>query len=108
MIKSAVLALALLCAIPAQAEVASYYGPGFHGRKTASGERFDQNAMTCAHKRYPFGTRLTVIHNGKSVVCRVNDRGPFIRGRDIDLSKGAAQAIGLTRAGVGRVTIQAN
>lgn len=77
-----------------QTVVASWYGPGFHGRKTASGERFNQNALTAAHKSLPFGTRVKVTHKGRSVIVRINDRGPFIKGRTIDLSKGAARAIG--------------
>ena len=74
--------------------VASWYGPGFHGRKTASGERFNQNAFTAAHRTLPFGTLVRVTHKGRSVTVRINDRGPFIRGRSIDLSKAAARAIG--------------
>ncbi len=70
--------------------VASWYGPGFHGKKTASGEVFDQNKMTAASKTLPFGTRLKVrnLKNGKIVTVVINDRGPFIKGRGIDLSKG--------------------
>lgn len=74
--------------------VASWYGPGFHGRKTASGERFNQHAMTAAHKTLPFGTKVRVTYKGRSVIVRINDRGPFTRGRTIDLSKAAARAIG--------------
>jgi rare lipoprotein A len=85
--------------------MASYYG-NESGRRTASGERFSQNAMTCAHRSLPFGTKLRVTHGGRSVVVTVNDRGPFIRGRVLDLSTGAARAIGLTGAGVGRVTAE--
>jgi rare lipoprotein A len=85
--------------------MASYYG-NESGRKTASGQRFNQNAMTCAHRSLPFGTKLRVTHGGQSVVVTVNDRGPFIRGRVLDLSTGAARAIGLTGAGVGRVTAE--
>lgn len=86
---------------------ASWYGPGFHGRRTASGERFNSQAMTAAHRTLPFGTKVRVHNpsNGKSVVVRINDRGPFHRGREIDLSHGAARAIGLTRSGVGTVTM---
>lgn len=73
---------------------ASWYGPGFHGRKTASGERFNQYAMTAAHRTLPFGTKVRVKHKNRSVIVVINDRGPFIRGRSIDLSKGAAQKIG--------------
>lgn len=83
--------------------VASWYGPGFHGKRTASGERFDQNAMTAAHKTLPFGTRLRVCRSG-CINVRINDRGPHIRGRSLDLSTAAARAIHLS--GVGRVTIE--
>jgi len=85
--------------------MASYYG-NESGSRTASGARFNQNAMTCAHRSLPFGTKLRVTHGGTSVIVTVNDRGPFIRGRVLDLSTGAARAIGLTRAGVGRVTAE--
>ncbi|MFM1842092.1 MAG: rare lipoprotein, partial [Cyanobacteriota bacterium] len=87
--------------------MASWYGPGFHGRRTANGERFNQYAMTAAHKSLPFGTKVKVtnLRNGKSVVVRINDRGPFIRGRVIDLSKGAAQAIGVHSSGVANVAL---
>jgi rare lipoprotein A len=85
--------------------MASYYG-NESGRRTASGQRFNQGAMTCAHRSLPFGTRLRVTHGGQSVVVTVNDRGPFVRGRVLDLSTGAARAIGLTGAGVGRVTAE--
>ena len=85
--------------------MASYYG-NESGRRTASGQRFNQSAMTCAHRSLPFGTRLRVTHGGRSVVVTVNDRGPFVRGRVLDLSTGAARAIGLTGAGVGRVTAE--
>ena len=78
-----------------QAGMASWYGPGLHGRRTASGERFDQYALTAAHPSLPFGTLVCVLspNNGKSVVVRINDRGPFSKKRIIDLSKGAAQAL---------------
>jgi rare lipoprotein A len=85
--------------------MASYYG-NESGSKTASGARFNQNAMTCAHRSLPFGTKLRVTHGGRSVVVTVNDRGPFVRGRVLDLSTGAARAVGLTGAGVGRVTAE--
>ncbi len=84
---------------------ASYYG-NESGSRTASGQRFNQNAMTAAHRSLPFGTKLRVTHRGQSVVVTINDRGPFIRGRALDLSKGAARAIGLTGAGVGHVTAE--
>src|SRR5512134_1016300 len=88
--------------------VASWYGPEFQGRPTASGETFDMHAMTCAHKEFPFGTRLRVTNavNGKSVECVVNDRGPFVKGRDIDLSLAAAQKIDLIGSGTGPVVVE--
>ena len=85
--------------------MASYYG-NESGSRTASGQRFNQNAMTCAHRSLPFGTKLRVTHGDRSVVVTVNDRGPFVRGRVLDLSTAAARAIGLTGAGVGRVTAE--
>lgn len=85
--------------------MASFYG-NESGSKTASGQRFNQNAMTAAHRSLPFGTRLRVTHGGRSVVVTINDRGPFIRGRVLDLSTGAARAVGLTSRGVGRVTAE--
>ncbi len=88
--------------------VASWYGPGFHGNPTSSGELFDMYAYTCAHREYPFGTKLKVTHaeNGRSVYCLVNDRGPFVSGRDLDLSYAAAREIGLLEPGVSEVTIE--
>lgn len=103
-------AIALLCASSAQSETgyASYYGPGFHGKRTANGERYDQNAQTCAHKTRPFNTTLTVTdeRTGRSITCRVTDRGPFIRGRIVDLSVAGAKSLGIYQAGVARVIIQ--
>src|SRR3954451_24716311 len=87
------------------AGVASFYG-NESGSKTASGQRFNENAMTCAHRSLPFGTKLRVTHGGRSVVVTVNDRGPFIKGRVLDLSTAAARAVGLTSAGVGQVSAQ--
>jgi rare lipoprotein A len=89
-----------------EAGLASWYGPGFQGKRTASGERFDTNALTAAHRTLPFGTRVRVksLVNGKEVVVRINDRGPFIQGRIIDLSQAAALALDLT--GVKRVELQ--
>jgi rare lipoprotein A len=77
---------------------ASWYGPGFQGRLTANGERFNTHALTAAHKTLPFGTRVRVVNQktGRSVVVRINDRGPFVRGRIIDLAHSAAQRIGLS------------
>lgn len=94
------MAVSVLFSLPAAAEtvVASWYGPGFHGRTTASGERFNQYAMTAAHRRLPFGTLVRVTHKSRSVTVRINDRGPFIRGRSLDLSKGAARRIGCSGA----------
>ncbi len=87
--------------------VASWYGKKFHGRLTASGETYNMYARTAAHKTLPFGTKLRITNpeNGRSVVVKVNDRGPFIRGRDIDLSYGAAKKIGLIRKGTARVRV---
>lgn len=88
--------------------VASWYGSDFHGRPTASGELYDMYGLTCAHREYAFGTQLKVtnILNDRSVNCLVNDRGPFVEGRDIDLSYAAAREIGLTGPGTGRVRIE--
>ncbi|RLC50896.1 MAG: hypothetical protein DRZ79_03660 [Candidatus Cloacimonadota bacterium] len=85
----------------------SYYGKKFQGKRTSSGEIFDMNKLTCAHKTLPFGTRLKVINesNGKSVVVRVNDRGPFVAGRDLDLSFAAARKIGLIGIGVKKLKV---
>ncbi len=89
--------------------IASWYGPGFHGKKTASGERFNQNALTAAHKILPFGTKLRVtnLSNGREVVVRINDRGPFSSRRIIDLSKKAAEKLGMLRSGTAKVHIAA-
>jgi rare lipoprotein A len=88
--------------------VASWYGPGFHGRTTANGERYDMNGMTAAHKSLKFGTRVKVTNqtNGKSVVVRINDRGPYVGSRIIDLSKSAAQAIDMIGPGTASVTVE--
>lgn len=85
---------------------ASWYGPGFHGRKTANGERFDMNAFTAAHKTLPIPSyaKVTNLSNGKSVIVRINDRGPFHGDRVIDLSKGAANKIGFS--GVANVRVE--
>jgi rare lipoprotein A len=86
---------------------ASWYGPRFHGRRTASGERYDQNAMTAAHRTLPFGTlvRVRSLVTGKEVDVRVTDRGPFTRGRIIDVSRAAAQALGMMGLGVKQVSL---
>lgn len=83
---------------------ASWYGTE-SGNRTANGEHFDGSSLTAAHKTLPFGTRLLVTYRGKSVVVRVNDRGPFIKGRALDLSHAAARRVGLTAAGVGKVCV---
>ena len=87
---------------------ASYYGEAFNGRPTSSGEIFDMNAYTAAHKTLPFGTFLEVtnLENGKKVVVRVNDRGPFVPNREIDLSKAAAKSLGMISRGITRVSIK--
>jgi rare lipoprotein A len=85
--------------------IASFYGDE-SGSKTASGQRFNQNALTCAHRTLPFGTKLRVTHGSRSVVVTVNDRGPFVHGRVLDLSTAAAREVGITSAGVGRVTAE--
>ena len=88
---------------------ASYYGGQFHGRPTASGEPFDQNAMTAAHPKLPLGAEVTVTDpaTSKQVEVEVNDRGPYVDGRAIDLSQGAARQLGITREGVAPVAIEA-
>ena len=87
---------------------ASYYGSRHHGRRTASGERFDQNALTAAHRTLPFGTRVRVtnLNNARTVVVRINDRGPYGRGRIIDLSFKAAQQLDMIRTGVVPVRVE--
>jgi len=91
-----------------QEGIASWYGPGFHGRKTANGETFNQNAMTAAHKRLPISSyvRVTRVSTGKSIVVRINDRGPFIGNRVIDLSYGAAKRLGIVNRGSDKVKIE--
>jgi rare lipoprotein A len=88
--------------------LASYYGTGFHGKMTASGETFDQWKLTCAHRDLPFGTRVKVtnIANGKWVIVKVNDRGPWVAGRIIDLSYAAARKIDMIEAGVVKVKLE--
>jgi rare lipoprotein A len=90
-----------------QTGIASWYGPGYHGKRTSNGERFDQDALTAAHERYAFGTRVkvTLISNQRTVVVRINDRLPR-RDRIIDLSRGAAREIGLIGPGTGRVRLE--
>lgn len=87
---------------------ASFYGSRHHGKRTASGEPFDQHALTAAHRSLPFGTRVQVtnLKNQRSVVVRINDRGPHTRGRLIDLSRAAAQRLDMIRSGTARVRVQ--
>ncbi|HEV8718588.1 MAG TPA: septal ring lytic transglycosylase RlpA family protein [Candidatus Binatia bacterium] len=93
---------------PGQLGVASWYGPGFHGNPTASGDLYNQYALTAAHPTLPLGTpvEVTNLANGRSVRVRITDRGPFVRGRVIDLSHGAAQRLGMVNAGISRVRIR--
>lgn len=94
--------------VSVQRGIASWYGGSFHGQLCANGERFNQYAMTAAHRTLPFGTRVRVTNrnNGQSVIVRINDRGPFVRGRIIDLSVGAAQQIGMYGSGVAPVEVE--
>lgn len=87
---------------------ASWYGPGFHGAMSASGERFNANGMTAAHRSLPFGTQVKVTNmdNGRSVVVRINDRGPFVHNRILDISEGAARVIGLVNSGVAPIRFE--
>lgn len=89
------------------ASLASWYGEPYHGRRTANGEVYNMYSMTAAHRSLPFGTRVRVCNkqNDRCVTVRINDRGPFVGNREIDLSKAAADAIGLRSAGVGQVKI---
>lgn len=91
-----------------QGGIASWYGPGFHGRITANGETYDMEAMTAAHKQLPFGSVVEVVNrdNGRRTRVRINDRGPFVRGRIIDLSKAAARELDMLGAGIARVRIR--
>lgn len=88
--------------------MASYYGNEFAGKKTASGEQYNPDALTAAHRSYPFGTRLRLTNpkNGRSVVVTVNDRGPFVKGRSLDISSAAAKALDIDEAGVGALTVE--
>jgi len=88
--------------------VASWYAREFHGKRTSSGQPFNMHAFTCAHRTYPFGTKLKITNpaNGKTVHCVVNDRGPTSKNRDIDLSYAAAKKIGLTGKGTAKVRIE--
>jgi rare lipoprotein A len=93
---------------PVQRGLASWYGPRFHGEPTAQGELFNMNALTAAHRSLPLGTRVRVTHlgNGRSVVVRINDRGPYKRGVIIDLSRRAANEIGMVQQGRARVRVE--
>jgi rare lipoprotein A len=104
-ILAATLALALMTAPAASACLASWYGSE-SGSRTANGERFDPGGLSAAHRSLPFGARLRVTYAGRSVIVRVTDRGPFIRGRCLDLSRGAAEALGIIGRGTARVSIQ--
>jgi rare lipoprotein A len=88
--------------MPARNRRASYYGPGFNGRQTASGHVFQQGELTAAHRSWRFGTkvRVTNLRNGRAVVVTITDRGPYVRGRGLDLSAGAARALDVTGSGV--------
>ncbi len=88
--------------------IASWYGPGFNGRHTANGEIYNMNGISAAHKTLPFGTIVQVVdlETGKTVVVRINDRGPFIKGRIIDLSKGAAEKLGIINKGIAKVGLR--
>ena len=88
--------------------IASWYGPKFHGRQTANGEVYDMHGLTAAHRSLPFGTwvEVTNLDNGRRVLVRINDRGPFIRGRVLDVSFGAAQELDMVRAGLARVEMR--
>lgn len=121
--RTALLACALLAAVPTPADArrknkaaklytatgeASYYADKFNGRTTASGEKFSNSKLTAAHRTLPFGTmvRVTYLKTGKSVTVRINDRGPQKKSRIIDLSRKAADQIGMTRDGVGQVRVE--
>lgn len=103
-------ALNVSCSLSAQTQrgKATYYSKKATGRRTANGDRLHHDSMTCAHRTFPFGTLLKVTceGNGRSVVVRVNDRGPFVRGRIIDLSWGAARELGILSQGVASVTVE--
>jgi rare lipoprotein A len=93
----------------AESGIASWYGNRHQGRRTANGERFDMHALTAAHRSLPFGTilRVTDLNTGKAVVVRINDRGPYIRGRILDLSEAAGRALGIGKLGIAQVRIEA-
>ena len=114
---SVLVSLLLLSAADAQAQVAlghtqagfaSYYHDRFHGRKTASGDAYNKGSLSAAHRTLPLGTKVKVTDSrtGRSVIVKINDRGPFVKGRVIDLSRAAAQEIGLTSRGLAKVKIE--
>jgi len=110
----AALALGLFLLLPpafaleAETGEASWYGPGFHGRRTANGEVFDKDALTAAHRTLPFGTLVRVLNldNGREALLRINDRGPFARGRILDVSEAGARVLGMIESGTARVRIE--
>lgn len=112
-VKKAVVLLFFLIAVVGTADpemegLASWYGGKFHGRLTSSGEIFDTNTMTAAHKTLPFGTmvKVTNLDNGATIIVKINDRGPFVEGRIIDLSRAAAEALGMVGIGVAHVSLE--
>jgi len=117
LLSSAMLALVFLVSVDVQARVApgytqagtaSYYHDRFHGRKTASGVKYNKNALSAAHKTLPLGSKVKVTdtRSGRSVVVKINDRGPYVKGRVIDLSRAAAKEIGLTKKGLAKVKVE--
>lgn len=104
----AVLLMSVTVTAQMQTGKASFYAKNLSGRKTASGERLHKDSLTCAHRSYPFGTllRVTNVLNGRKVIVRVNDRGPFHKGRIIDLSWGAAKELGMIAQGIASVTVK--
>ncbi len=104
----AVLLMSVTVTAQMQTGKASFYAKNLSGRKTASGERLHKDSLTCAHRSYPFGTllRVTNVLNGRKVIVRVNDRGPFHKGRIIDLSWGAAKELGMIAQGIASVTVE--
>jgi rare lipoprotein A len=102
MLAAATLTLGLAAPAHAGSMVSSYY---WQGKETANGERYNSEGLTAAHKTLPFGTKLRVTYKGRSVTVRVNDRGPFIKGRQLDLSRGAARRLGMLNTGVATVQI---
>ena len=102
------LLLLALLSFPIEIGVASWYGPGYHGRLTANGEVYDMEELTAAHQTLPFNTlvRVTNLENQRTVIVRINDRGPFVKGRIIDLSKSAARRLDLLGDGITKVTVE--